>query len=467
MNTARVLRVVPALVICLGYLIADLALGQTAPVSSEPVQTMNSQQNSQGNPNGATSDVAPAPLLYAPSLDEPGIKELGGDDNWFLDDVRLFSFGPVAVRSTEIFYGYSSANFEAGLPGHLSAAVFQTNLAYSKRLRRSLLVWQYNPRLLYSNGQVSLAAANQDASLNTLFAPTPHVTVGIQEAFTFYGPLNTFNDKTLVSSTNLVLSNPFLTPLFNIQQQTWLDSVSIPVTYAPSPTTTVQVSPMFNYVRTSEGSDTSADIAPGQSRSALDYGARMQLSHSLSLNETVGMFYTYQMDQQTGVAGITNLNSLGGSISRRLGPSLVVSADIGVSHYNGAVFTGWTMVGATTVTKTFLHSSLQANYGRDSSFTGIAGSAYNNHAWVTYTREIGRRAKWSAGGGYLSNAVYGAQANGEYSTVGVSYAVTPNVVWTASYMHLWETGFSTQLGTSRQSQFQFGLRWTPKFRTPN
>lgn len=445
------------------WLIATLAMAQTPPASSSSTPA-SSQQSVQASGTGsATDDTAAAPLLYVPSLDQPGIQELGGSGNWFSDDARLFSWGSVQVRSAEVLYGYSSANPEAGLPGNLSAAIVQTNVAYVKRLKRSLLVWQYNPKFLYSNGQASLAAANQDVSLNTLFAPTPHVTVGVSEGFTFYGPLSTFNDKTFAGSTDLAISNPFLTPLVNGQQQTWLDTFSVPITYTPSAKTTVRITGLFNYVRTAEESN-STSVLNSSAASMFDYGARVDMNHSLSPNQTVGMFYSYQIDQEKDVQGTTMVSSFGGSASRRLGRGLTINGEAGASNSNGILSTGWTLVGSVSLTKTLQYGSFEANYGRDSTFTGLIGSHYEDHASATYNRQAGRKGRWSVGGGYLESEVLGHHASGKYASAQFDYGFKPNLDWFFGYVHVWETGIGPQLVNGGQSQFQIGLRWRPRFR---
>lgn len=447
-------------------LIAVTATAQTQSDSATPPQPTVSDQKSQ--PNGSTAggdDTAAAPLLYVPTLDQPGIKELGGGGNWFSDTSRLFSWGPIQVRSADFLYGYISGNVAGGSPESVSAGILQTNIAYVKRLKRSLLVWQYNPRLLYNDGQVSLAAANQDTSLNTLFAPAPHVTVGISEGFTFYGPLNTFNDKTFGASTDSAIGNSFLTPLFNTQQQTWLDTLSVPVTYSPTARTSVQVSGLFNYVRTTDGSESSGGVvSTGSAVSMYDYGSKIDVSHSLSSNQTIGIYYSYQITRTSDIEGTATINSFGGSTSRRLGQGLTLTAEGGASHSSGVLFTGWTAVGSASVTKTFQHGSFDANYGRDSTFTGLIGSYYENRAWADYNRQISRRTKWSAGGGYLSSSVLGQEASGKYVSTRLDYGLSPTIGWFFTYVHVWEIGVGPQLVNGGQSQFQMGLRWTPRLR---
>jgi len=132
-------------------------------------------------------------------------------------------------------------------------------VAYTRRLRRSRLVLQYNPRILMVNDQVTLAAANQDSAIDLLFAPAPHLTIGLSDGFNYFGRVQTFNDKTL-NSNNLsgAVSNPFL----NIQQRTLLNSFAVPINYNMSARSSLLISPLFNYVRTEENKD--AVSASGQ-----------------------------------------------------------------------------------------------------------------------------------------------------------------------------------------------------------
>jgi hypothetical protein len=440
-----------------------LATAQVSAGSSDPTRAAADLQQQLGASSSDQPEVAP--LFNSPSLDQPGIKELGGSGNWFSENMKLFSWGPVAVRSAEVLYGFSSANPEAGVAGSLSSAVFQADVAYSKRLPSSTLVLQYSPRLIYGNGEVSLAAANQDAAFNMLFAPAPHMTVGLAESFSFYGAANTFNDKTLGNgNTDAAITNPFLSSLGNSQRQTWLESFSVPLDYNPTETTSVRVAPLVNYVRTSEpGASTGVDQS-GPAISMFDYGVQTQMSHGLSPDQTIGMFYNYQMDRQTGLEGTTLFHSFGLSASRRLGQGLTVSGQGGGSYSSGRQSTGWSIVGSVSMTKAFRRGSFEASYGRDSTFTGFIGSNYNNRAWASYSQHAGRRMNWNVAGGYLSGASLGVKASGKYASSRVDYSLTPTLAWSFSYVHFWEAG-GAQLVNGGQSQLQMGLRWTPRLRS--
>jgi hypothetical protein len=451
-------RLWQTLAIAFIWLPATLAMAQASPGSSDSPQIQDFQQRMGPNPE----EPEIAPLFSAPSLDQPGIKELGGS-NWFSENMKLFSWGPVALHSAEVLYGYSSANPAGGVPTSLSSAIFQADVAYSKRLASSLLVLQYSPRVLYGNGEVAVSAANQDAALNMLFAPAAHMTLGLSEAFTFYGPANTFNDKTLGnSSTNAAITNPFLNSLGNSQQQTWLESFSVPVDYSPNETTSLRVAPLVNYVRTSEPSSSAGTDGP--TLSMFDYGLQTQMSHALSQDQTIGMFYTYQMDRQTGEQGNTLFHSFGVSASRRLGRSLTISGQGGGSYSSGRQFNGWTVVGSASVSKTLRRGSLEAAYGRDSAFTGFIGSNYNNRVWASYSQHAGRRLNWNVGGGYINSASLGLTASGKYATSRIDYSLTPTLSWSFSYVHIWETG-GAQLVNGGQSQLRVGVRWTPRVKS--
>jgi len=453
-------RLSHAVAIAFIWLPATLVMAQAAPDSSDSVQIVDFQQKPGPNP---LEGPGVEQLLYTPSLDQPGIKELGGSGNWFSENMKLFSWGPVALRSAEALYGYSTANPEGGLTTNLSYGVLQADVAYSKRLPSSLLVLQYSPRLLYTNGEVSLAAANQDAALNMLFAPAPHTTVGLSEAFTFYGPVNTLNDKTLGSSNaDVAITNPFLNSLVNSRQQTWLESFSVPINYSPNETTSVRVAPLLNYVRTSGPSGPTVTDQGGPALSMFDYGLQTQMSHALSPDQTIGMFYTYQMDRQSGVQRTTLFHSFGVSASRRLGPSLTVTGQGGGSYSSGHQFTDWTAVGSVSIAKTLRRGSLEAAYGRDSTFTGFIGSTYNNRAWASYSQHAGRKMNWNLGGGYLSGAALGLKASGKYATSRIDYSISSTVAWSFSFVHIWETGVGAQFVNGGQSQLHVGLRWTPR-----
>lgn len=429
-----------------------------AESSQPPVEQVPQDQASKGSSVVASQDADTAPSVsLVRTLDEPGVQELGGRGRVFSDDFDWLRWGPLGVRSAEVLYTHSSADSGVGSE-NLSATTFQANVAFNKRLRRSRLILQYSPRLLIVDGSVMKDLSNQDSTLDLIFAPTQRWTMGVTDWFSFYGRNNTLSDRSLNRNN---FSGAIMNPFLSSGQRTLLDSIAFPVSYNTSARTSISVAPFFGYGRT-ETSDSNVAASPGEpsALTTFQYGARTQVIHILSANQSIGAFYNYQLMQQGRDGETIPFQAFGASFSRRVGRSLGVSGELGGSRAAQPQFTTWTGVGSITVNTYFRHSSLQATYGRDATFSGFLGNGYNDYAWANYSREVSRKARIGAGFGYLSGPSLGRTARGQYVNCTVSYVLGPSVSWFFSYVRFWQQGAGTQVGQGGQSQLQVGLRWS-------
>lgn len=444
---------------------------QSPQGEAQPSAQAPTGRNGQTGQNGADAqDEAALPsLVLSRTLDQPQVKELGGGGRWFSDNVDWLHWGPVGLRSAEAFYTYAMQDNTgtpgAGTPVNLSAATFQADIVYSQRLQRSRFIWQYSPRVLVVDGQVSRQLANQDSTFDVLFAPTSRLTVGVTDWFSFYGAQNTLNDRSIDRNS---FSGYIINPFLNNGQQTLVNSVALPVIYNTSARTSLSVSPFFNYEWISSNGDASQVPPPAQALdvTAMQYGTRAQVSHSFSSGQSIGVFYAYQVSQETGTAAATSyVQSFGANASRRLGRSLFLSGELGGARSDESHITSWTGVGSVSLTKSWRQSSLRIMYGRDFSFSGLVGNGYTQYGWANYAREFGRRASIGAGFGYLTGPSQGQGGNGKYATGTVSYALFRSLSWFVSYVSFWQSGNAVQFTPGRQSQYQGGLRWTAPRKT--
>jgi len=444
--------------------------GEVQPSPQTPSgQTGQTGQTGQ-NGAGSTQDESDLPsLVLNRTLDQPQVKELGGGGRWFTDNVDWLHWGPVGLRSAEAFYTYAMQD-NTGTPGpgtssNLSAATFQADIVYSQRLRRSRFIWQYSPRVLIVDGQFSRQLANQDSTFDVLFAPATRLTVGISDWFSFYGAQNTLNDRTIDRNN---FSGYIINPFLNNGQQTLVNSVALPVIYSINARTTLSVSPFFNYGWVSSNGDASQATPPAQPLdiTTMQYGARTQVSRTLSSRLSLGMYYTYQVNQETGTPTTTSyIQTFGGTGSRQLGRSLFLTGEFGASRSNESNTISWTGVGSVALTKAWRRSSLRIMYGRDFSFSGLVGNGYTQYGWANYARDFGRKASIGAGFGYLAGPSQGQPGNGKYATGTVSYALLRNLSWFVSYVSFWQSGNPVQFTPGHQSQYQSGLRWTAARKT--
>lgn len=439
----------------------------SVPASHDDAQKAPPSSDVQSGGNGKQEDPGVISMDFTPTVDKPLVKELGGGGNWFSDNVDWLHWGPVGFRSAEVFYTYYSQDAPAGTlsaPAHLSVATLQTDIAYSQRLQHSRLIWQYSPRMLVVNGHVSRQLSNQDSTLDLLFVPTSRMTLGINDWFSYYGQDNVLNDKNLdINQFSGALMNPFL----NNGQQTLMNSVAVPLAYKTSARTNLSVSPFFNYAQISDNGNANAAVPLAQplDLSMIQYGATAQVQHSLSADQSIGAFYTYQTSQQSGAVETAFFHSFGGTISRRLGRSFLMTGDAGGSYSAQAGLNTWTGVGSLSLTKSFRHSSIQGTYGRGVTFSGFLGNGYSNYAWVKCSRQFGRKLMMDAGFGYLTSPTLQQQSNGKYVNGTISYELLRNVSWFVGYSSFWQSGKGVQLTTGNQSQIQAGLRWAPLRRT--
>lgn len=394
------------------------------------------------------------PLTSERTLENTGVKDLGGgNQNWFSNNFDWFHWGPVGLTSAEVLY--MASQLESGT--QISLAVLQTNLAFSRRLRHSWLILQYNPRVLYVDGHFGHALSNQDSTLDLLFAPTSRLTVGISDSFSYYGANNLLNDRTLgVNQFSGAISNPFLDNGSN----TLVNALGIPVSYKTSAHTSFTISPFLDYVDTFPASSQSSSATSTLDESEFSYGVRTQLNHMFSPRQSAGVFYQHQVNQTTHLSAETHFDSFGMSASRGWGKSFAATVQLGASYSNDQIGGNWTGVGGITLSESFRRGSLQGNFSRNANFTGILGTQYSNQAWASYGHQLGRKTDLSAGGGYLARSDQGS-STGKYVNGRIDYRFRPNISWFFAYARYTQSGSSPQLVVGDQSQFQVGLRWSP------
>jgi hypothetical protein len=414
------------------------------------------EKTGQSSVPDATEEVVIQSVSFTRTPDLPQVKELGGHGNWFSQNVDWLHIGPLGVRSADVFYTYLiDEPAGSSSSSKLSAATFHANIAFDQRLQHSRLIWQYNPRLLEVNGHFSQQLTNQDSTFDLIFAPTSRFSFGITDWFSYTGRQNTLNDRTLDRNPfSGAISNPFL----NNGAETLMNSVAIPFTYGASPRTTFSVAPYFNFLRTS-ASTNPPPTTPAGTDTMFQYGAKTQLNHSFSPNQSMGMFYNYQENQAKDFSETTYYHSFGATLSRRLGRSVTLSGQLGGSRATENDHTTWTGVGSVTGTKTFRHSSFQISYGRDATFSGFLTNGYSDYGWANYNHQFGRRATATACFGYLSGPSNGQSVRGKYVTGDISYGLYRNVSWFFGYARFWQDGAGGQLVPGIQQQFQSGLRW--------
>lgn len=391
-----------------------------------------------------------------PTVDHPAVKELGGHGRFFNDNIGWLHWGPVGVRSAEAYYTYATLD-QQNSTSNLSATTLQTNIAYSQRLARSRLIWQYNPRVLIFNGGVSSQVLNQDSTLDMLFAPTSRFTWGISNWLNYYGRDNGLNDRTLDRNNfSGAISNPFL----NNGASTLVDSVALPISYNFTARTTLSVAPFFGYTRSSQQTDPNS-VLPDRITSSSQAGARTEITHAISPRQSLGFYATYQRSLKQNIEGTASYESFGGTWTRRIGMSLGIVAEGGGSHSVSNALESWTGVGSLTITKSFRHSSLDATYGRNANFSGLFGNGYNDYASANYNHQFGRKLSTTAGFGYLTGPSLGGTATGKYVNGTLDYVLRSNVSWFFSYSRYMQGG-NGQLIVGDQSQFQTGLNWSPR-----
>jgi hypothetical protein len=237
-----------------------------------------------------------------------------------------------------------------------------------------------------------------------------------------------------------------------------MNAVAFPMSYSTSARTAFTVAPFFNYLRVTTPADV-LTATPEITETMFQYGARTQLNHSFSPNQSLGVFYTYQENQEKDFSDTTFYHSFGATLSRRMGRSVTLSGQLGGSRATENSHTTWTGVGSVTGTKTFRHSSFQLSYGRDASFSGLLTHGYSDYGWANYSQQFGRRAMATAGFGYLSGPSQGHTVRGKYVNGSLSYALFRNVWWFFGYSQFWQAGAGGQFVPGEQQQFQSGLRW--------
>ncbi len=423
--------------------------GEGQPSASEPEREAT---QTDANQPGESSSSQPAKTPIA-TLNVPPVREIGKARS--LGRTRSpLQLGPVYVRSASFFYTVGDGlqldtENNQVRKGTNNVGVFLTNIVYDTPLRRSRLVFQYQPRLAIVNGQVqrdlSTHAASLDATrlLSRSWSLAFNNTYSSTNSRVLYGDF--FLDVDTVTGSTLQRS-------FLETPSRWIsDYAQLTLDYQMSARDRLSIEPRFIYYHTSLSS---------LPTSSYTYGGTLSWDRTLSRTRGFGLFYMLERRQFSRLLPTTFYQAIGAGYAQQLTPTWRINISLGAGTAADRSGRQWTVTGNASLFKNFRRSLLTLAYYRGNDFGGVLINRYADRADVAYGIHLTRR--WHAGtavGYHRANRVVEGTLAGLYATTQATYRVSPRVSWFMVYGHRWQEGGSRDLIPGRRNFFATGIRW--------
>lgn len=382
-------------------------------------------------------------------------------------------WGPVGVRSAAITQYFDHVNLSGGsFDEWVKTTVFETNIVYDHRSRRSRLAIQYQPQLTIVNGRVLGNYSNQDLSLDTYYYLSSRWNMNINDSFRHSGNRNFYTGGTFFDSdlaTGAVARNNFL----GSPNQLISNTTTVTLTYRLSQRTSLSLAPDFSYTHTG-GSDR---LTPGFNsvpNSAYSYGGSVNVDRSLDARSSVGAFYSAHRSSFSRSFSNTIYHTAGGHYGRQLTPSIHFDATLGYTRAflaDGRQENSW--YADTAVSKRFKRSSVSLAYirGQTSSNTLLSSVNFITNRFVdrvdvAYSVELTRRVSLGTSVGHLRETGSEPGISGTYVSTYLGYRLRPSVSLIGQYAHRNQAGQAPQVLSGHGDFFSFGLRWAPPSAEP-
>jgi len=195
------------------------------------------------------------------------------------------------------------------------------------------------------------------------------------------------------------------------------------------------------------------------------YGGDVAFNYRTSARQTVGFEYASQVIHEKSNAGFDSIyQTVAGSVEQQFSPRFLVKGSLGVTTSSfGDNSRQWYLYGNFGLVRLFSRSSLALSFSRGDSFSaGFISDQYTDRIDLTYTAQLNRRLTWSAGGGYLRQAVTGG-FQAKYASTQMDFLASPrfSLYFFAGYARKNQGGNSLGLFAGSQDLATFGLRWQP------
>ena len=329
---------------------------------------------------------------------------------------------------------------------------------------KSRIVLQYFPQLAIVGGQIHAnVAANNNLSLGTQFNISPRLSITVQDSFlqVHSNPLIPENFFAADSRAGSVTQNNFLESNGNFLA----DTATVTIQYAFSPRTTVTITPLYRYERTTSTQPGSLYVADGQT-----YSGGIAVNHALTPRRSIGVFdsFQYLTEKTTAVPQSARYNTSGFYYSEQLARSLWVTGQIGAEWQSFSDLpqgSHWGYSGGFSVLENVSRNiSLAAAYTRGVAFNNYVSRKESDRLDGSIGLLFTRRTSWNSSVGYFRELGINPHANGKYVTTEFDYRFIGDFSLFTSFAYTYQNNNAQQLFAGQRKTIVFGIRWRPPLR---
>jgi hypothetical protein len=419
-------------------------------------------------PDGVADDTQTPPPSEPPNPYAGVIKDAGTGLPLFGTSSTPLRWGDFSISSFEYFGILDQFEPPGGANQEpwTNLSILRTGLMFDHFISRtkSRIVLQYFPQLAIVGGQVHAnVAANNNLSLGTQFNISPRLSITVQDSFlqVHSNPLIPENFFAADSRAGSVTQNNFLETNGNFLA----DTATATIQYAFSPRTTITITPLYRYERTTSTQPGSLFVADGQT-----YSGTIAIGHALTPRRSIGVFdsFQYLKEKSTAVPQSARYNTSGFYYSEQLNRSLWVTGQIGAEWQSFSDLpqgNHWGYSGGFSVLKNVPRNiSLAAAYTRGITFNNYVSRKESDRVDGSIGVLFTRRTSWNSTVGYFRELGVTPRTNGKYVTTEFDYRFAGNFSLFTTFAYTYQNNNAEQLFAGQRKTIVFGIRWRPPLR---
>lgn len=380
-------------------------------------------------------------------------------------------WGRVSLMSGDFFYLYDRNSISPPYTVGSDRLLGVTGLlVYSLQRKRAGVTFQYQPFVMASKESYQASGLGQSLSFNTYRMLRRSWLLSLSDNFQSMPPQSQFMNPGFTQdfTTGLITTKPLLAvgqeylsnnlslslehPLGARDILTWVGSYGLNYVSLPYGSSSTLQQPPANL----PGSDTNQTL-----------GTSLTWTHAWKQGRELGLSYAFSRTVLNHSSPGSLYYSLLGSYQQQIRPSLMMGISFGPAlQIQGAGFgnsaatvtKALTYEGSFNLLKTFRRSGISVYLTRSEGFVGVISNQLSNQAYVSYTRQFGRRLSGAVGVGYLEQDSLNTRAEwGRSVWAETSYSLSRSWSTVAEYGYTDVRGGPYGLG--RQLIMSFGLRW--------
>ena len=425
--------------------------GQASPSQGATPSAQDSKSSTDTSTQGSGS--AANPTLAS----TPNVTALGTASTLGLPSGAL-RWGSFYVSDASFIQSYDHANYVGpGAPSNFTGAsattitsLFQTDLVFNRLTHYGQFAVQYQPRLAITNGTVYPDYSNQNVGFDLVLTQNARWSVNFHDRFSYFSSQNLYGSSfgDVSSQTGTTVQNNFIDGPGSLLS----DIAGMNIAYKLTPRTTLSFSPSYTYFRTTGSllGKTSSDL----------YSGNASLNYQLSPRQTVGVVISGQYLHLLGVAGSTQIYSVGLSYSRQMGANWFITTSFSGTDTPGAsTVQPWTYTGTASVARNFQKFSTGLVYSRELA-QGYVTSEFADRedaflAWRITDSIRCRLAVDAQREARASKPISAYYGNGEFD-----FRIAVRVTGFVNYGYRLQNGDASQVLTGHRSFVSGGLTWT-------